>query len=368
MCHAIIWCCFFFQAEDGIRDLVRSRGLGDVYKRQINAEYGGVAREMPGLRVTLKDTKGKGFVAVLRPPADDYLHQLLTLARTKLRLTKPSRLYDAHSNELSPAEVQALPNGAVVIASVGPLPNRTRSPEALCSHLPECWRRLLGEHMLEPCPGDPPVSEVGTHMWLSVDASGLYFRVPQEQWAAVEGMLASTDGHFLHHVYHCRPRRLQLDLDGSPVPIEELASMLSASLHEKGHDASCAVAESPGKAECEYWGHVTFPHIICANDEEHDCMKRECAKILEAAIPARDQQDARLWARVVDRAHSAGLRCLGSDKWDGQKHRADERPSRAVVCLDSDGVALGEIEMSWYCPLVPISDEHEAQRLSLIHI
>ena len=34
----IMRCCitdmFFFQAEDGIRDLVRSRGLGDVYKRQ----------------------------------------------------------------------------------------------------------------------------------------------------------------------------------------------------------------------------------------------------------------------------------------------------------------------------------------------
>ena len=27
---------FFFQAEDGIRDLVRSRGLGDVYKRQFH--------------------------------------------------------------------------------------------------------------------------------------------------------------------------------------------------------------------------------------------------------------------------------------------------------------------------------------------
>ena len=27
-------CVFLFQAEDGIRDLVRSRGLGDVYKRQ----------------------------------------------------------------------------------------------------------------------------------------------------------------------------------------------------------------------------------------------------------------------------------------------------------------------------------------------
>ena len=36
----IVLCCVvcvffvFFQAEDGIRDLVRSRGLGDVYKRQ----------------------------------------------------------------------------------------------------------------------------------------------------------------------------------------------------------------------------------------------------------------------------------------------------------------------------------------------
>ena len=30
-------CCFFFQAEDGIRELVRSRGLGDVYKRQVES-------------------------------------------------------------------------------------------------------------------------------------------------------------------------------------------------------------------------------------------------------------------------------------------------------------------------------------------
>ena len=30
----VLFFFFFFQAEDGIRDLVRSRGLGDVYKRQ----------------------------------------------------------------------------------------------------------------------------------------------------------------------------------------------------------------------------------------------------------------------------------------------------------------------------------------------
>ena len=34
----MLLCWFFFQAEDGIRYLVRSRGLGDVYKRQVK-EY-----------------------------------------------------------------------------------------------------------------------------------------------------------------------------------------------------------------------------------------------------------------------------------------------------------------------------------------
>eukprot|EP00831_Metopus_contortus_P026847 TRINITY_DN22724_c0_g1_i4.p2 TRINITY_DN22724_c0_g1~~TRINITY_DN22724_c0_g1_i4.p2 ORF type:complete len:158 (-),score=35.10 TRINITY_DN22724_c0_g1_i4:154-627(-) len=31
---------FFFQAEDGIRDVERSRGLGDVYKRQTQSTWG----------------------------------------------------------------------------------------------------------------------------------------------------------------------------------------------------------------------------------------------------------------------------------------------------------------------------------------
>ena len=36
---------FFFQAEDGIRDLVRSRGLGDVYKRQRDGLTAQAAKE-----------------------------------------------------------------------------------------------------------------------------------------------------------------------------------------------------------------------------------------------------------------------------------------------------------------------------------
>ena len=34
-------CFVCFQAEDGIRDLVRSRGLGDVYKRQTQGRWAG---------------------------------------------------------------------------------------------------------------------------------------------------------------------------------------------------------------------------------------------------------------------------------------------------------------------------------------
>ena len=51
--------CFFFQAEDGIRELVRSRGLGDVYKRQeyslrgCDAVYAAVARRFGSVLVTL---------------------------------------------------------------------------------------------------------------------------------------------------------------------------------------------------------------------------------------------------------------------------------------------------------------------------
>ena len=47
--------CFFFQAEDGIRDLVRSRGLGDVYKRQRKQIVLGAVSMVEMALVGLKD-------------------------------------------------------------------------------------------------------------------------------------------------------------------------------------------------------------------------------------------------------------------------------------------------------------------------
>ena len=39
---------FFFQAEDGIRDRSPSRGLGDVYKRQVGTQPSWKITEIPG--------------------------------------------------------------------------------------------------------------------------------------------------------------------------------------------------------------------------------------------------------------------------------------------------------------------------------
>ena len=56
------WRChlfFFFQAEDGIRDLVRSRGLGDVYKRQLVC---GQAAPLADVTVTALDVAGTAML------------------------------------------------------------------------------------------------------------------------------------------------------------------------------------------------------------------------------------------------------------------------------------------------------------------
>ena len=50
---------FFFQAEDGIRDLVRSRGLGDVYKRQRQPQ-----REGHVVRHPVAELEARGLLEV----------------------------------------------------------------------------------------------------------------------------------------------------------------------------------------------------------------------------------------------------------------------------------------------------------------
>ena len=72
---------FFFQAEDGIRDLVRSRGLGDVYKRQITDSVSeALALISPDQRVLAVNRRFVDLFGV--PQAVSYTH--LTLPTSDL--------------------------------------------------------------------------------------------------------------------------------------------------------------------------------------------------------------------------------------------------------------------------------------------
>ena len=57
---------FFFQAEDGIRDLVRSRGLGDVYKRQVKRRFeaAGILKAAEPHPVLLESISGNAYPVV----------------------------------------------------------------------------------------------------------------------------------------------------------------------------------------------------------------------------------------------------------------------------------------------------------------
>ena len=72
---------FFFQAEDGIRDLVRSRGLGDVYKRQLLG-LGLDVLEGRSERVRLAVEGGGGLAQFVDHGAVSYTH--LTLPTSDL--------------------------------------------------------------------------------------------------------------------------------------------------------------------------------------------------------------------------------------------------------------------------------------------
>ena len=58
---------FFLQAEDGIRELVRARGLGDVYKRQVQAFQRQSARLLPIPRRSRSPTRGSEYTRYPAP-------------------------------------------------------------------------------------------------------------------------------------------------------------------------------------------------------------------------------------------------------------------------------------------------------------
>eukprot|EP01016_Furgasonia_blochmanni_P002931 TRINITY_DN11143_c0_g1_i2.p3 TRINITY_DN11143_c0_g1~~TRINITY_DN11143_c0_g1_i2.p3 ORF type:complete len:159 (-),score=29.80 TRINITY_DN11143_c0_g1_i2:771-1247(-) len=60
-----MWMVFFFQAEDGIRDHAQSRGLGDVYKRQVKDDDS-LRERMASIRKKAEELATKPFLYVPR--------------------------------------------------------------------------------------------------------------------------------------------------------------------------------------------------------------------------------------------------------------------------------------------------------------
>ena len=94
---------FFFQAEDGIRDLVRSRGLGDVYKRQV---YGDLERIRNGsggvkpytlrrrMQQTMTDNVGVFRTEATMSKAVEDLRELRHDYQTKLQIDDKGKTYN----------------------------------------------------------------------------------------------------------------------------------------------------------------------------------------------------------------------------------------------------------------------------------
>ena len=72
---------FFFKGEDGIRDLVRSRGLGDVYKRQLQRDVDQRVGDRGDARLAQERDQLGHVVVVHRVPVS-YTH--LTLPTSDL--------------------------------------------------------------------------------------------------------------------------------------------------------------------------------------------------------------------------------------------------------------------------------------------
>ena len=97
---------FLFQAEDGIRDLVRSRGLGDVYKRQTLYD------------VRVLDERGVGTVADLLVGIDWVLQRSRLHNIRVMNLSLAANGIDSFVvDPLARAARSAVASGIVVVAS-----------------------------------------------------------------------------------------------------------------------------------------------------------------------------------------------------------------------------------------------------------
>mgnify|MGYP003378436143 CR=1 FL=1 len=91
---------FCFQAEDGIRDLVRSRGLGDVYKRQV------ILKALQDKTIAIRTEDGKEQSFEVRPLILERLSKVSRGQSAVLLIDEAQQVADVsfnHSDKGSPS-------------------------------------------------------------------------------------------------------------------------------------------------------------------------------------------------------------------------------------------------------------------------
>ena len=100
--------CFFFQAEDGIRYLVRSRGLGDVYKRQIKCNVKSVSVSFVLVMSSKSRSRRNSNLAVcispvsythLTLPTSDLVQISVVAVSLKKKTTRNTTVADAYTTQ-----------------------------------------------------------------------------------------------------------------------------------------------------------------------------------------------------------------------------------------------------------------------------
>ena len=94
-------CIFFFQAEDGIRDAQESRGLGDVYKRQVAGRAipasSSASRSRSGKCMAGARSSGQSAGRVCLLYTSDAADDLLCVALGGRRIIKKNKTPHSHT-------------------------------------------------------------------------------------------------------------------------------------------------------------------------------------------------------------------------------------------------------------------------------
>jgi hypothetical protein len=186
----------------------------------------------------------------------------------------------------------------------------------------------------------------------------VYFCVPSDKWSHIEQALLESDDPrqstpFLSYWYRGRPHALQLDIDGSPLPLGDVAKACQNAMRASRLDVSYVLEQSPPKDAPGFdYGRLTFPHVVVDEEGSRRCKlvcAQACHRIFSAACT--DAPLLTTWVTQIIDPASRTARTHHSGKLPDDP-KGDCRVSRVVAYVRGDGSPHPPpYPTAWLCPL-----------------